>query len=137
MGLRKFDYLLADIPFAIKTDHRNLLYMNYHVSKKVLGWKMEIQAYNFVIMHIPGKYNIIPDDFSRFVLNKKIDNTIENNFLETYISSELEKQCEDETFITFLNNIEVLESDFQKDIGLMETLPNFLPLICLVLKILI
>ena len=67
MGLRKFDYLLADVKFTIRTDHRNLLYMNNDASKKVIGWKMEVQSYDFNIEHVAGKYNIVPDDFSRFV----------------------------------------------------------------------
>jgi len=33
-----------DIAFTIKTDHRNLLYMNNHGSRKVLQWKLDIQS---------------------------------------------------------------------------------------------
>jgi hypothetical protein len=41
--------------------------MNNDASKKVIGWKMEVQSYDFNIEHVAGKYNIVPDDFSRFV----------------------------------------------------------------------
>ena len=34
--LKKFEYLLRDIYFTIRTDHQNLLYLNQHASSKVL-----------------------------------------------------------------------------------------------------
>ena len=46
-ALKKFHYLLRDIPFTIKTDHRNLLFMNQDASPKVLRWKWDVQQYNF------------------------------------------------------------------------------------------
>jgi hypothetical protein len=66
--MKKWSYLLRDIPFKIKTDHRNLLFLNLDASQKVQRWKMEIQAYDFTIEHIQGKYNIIPDLYSRLCL---------------------------------------------------------------------
>ena len=40
---RILDDLLGGIAFTIKTDHRYLLYMNNHGSRKVLQWKIDIQ----------------------------------------------------------------------------------------------
>jgi hypothetical protein len=37
-ALGKLDDLLGGIAFIIRTDHRNLLYMNNHGSRKVLQW---------------------------------------------------------------------------------------------------
>ena len=51
--LEKLDDLLGGIAFAIKTEHRNLLYMNNHGSRKVLQWKLDIQHYNATIEHVP------------------------------------------------------------------------------------
>ena len=67
-ALKKFHYLLRDIPFIIKTDHRNLLFLNQDASPKVLRWKWDVQQYNFKVEHIPGKENVIADLMSRLCL---------------------------------------------------------------------
>ena len=64
-ALKKFEYLLRDIKFVIRTDHRNLLYVNQAASAKVQRWKWDIQQYNFTVEHIPGRLNIVADGFSR------------------------------------------------------------------------
>ena len=47
-ALRKFYYLIRDRSFILRTDHRNLLYMNDSgASDKVLRWKLHIQQYDF------------------------------------------------------------------------------------------
>ena len=38
-------------------DHRNLLYMNNHGSRKVLQWKLDIQHSNATIEHVPEVFN--------------------------------------------------------------------------------
>ena len=66
-ALKKLDDLLGGIRFTIRTDHRNLLYLNNHGSPKVLQWKIDIQHYDAVIEHIPGEENILADVLSRLV----------------------------------------------------------------------
>ena len=63
--LKKYEYLLRDVPFTIRTDHRNLLYLNQYASPKVLRWKWDIQQFNFQIEHCPGHLNTIADSLSR------------------------------------------------------------------------
>ena len=63
--IKKFSYLLRDVKFIIKTDHRNLLYLNNEASPKVLRWKWDIQQYNFDVLHIAGEHNVAADLFSR------------------------------------------------------------------------
>jgi len=41
-ALKKLDDLLGGIAFIMKTDHRNLLYMNNHGSRKAPQWKLDI-----------------------------------------------------------------------------------------------
>ncbi len=65
--LRKYEYLLRDVKFTLKTDHANLLYMNIPPSSKVLRWKLAIQEYDFDVYHIPGPDNIAADAFSRLM----------------------------------------------------------------------
>ena len=56
-ALQRLDDLIGGVPFTIRTDHRNLLFMNNHGSCKVLQWKLDIQHYNAIIEHVPGKYS--------------------------------------------------------------------------------
>jgi cleavage and polyadenylation specificity factor subunit 1 len=65
VALRKFAYLLRDRKFVLRTDHKNLIYMNTDQDAKVVRWKMEISEYDCFIEHIPGETNIIADGFSR------------------------------------------------------------------------
>jgi len=62
-ALLRLDDLIEGIPFTIRTHHRNLLFMNQHGSRKGLHWKLDIQHYNAVIEHVPGKRNT-PADIS-------------------------------------------------------------------------
>jgi hypothetical protein len=63
MTLRKFEYLIRDIPFKLFTDHENLLYLNVPPSNKVLRWKLAIQEYNFKLNYIKGENNVVADRF--------------------------------------------------------------------------
>ena len=66
-SLRKFEYLLRDRPFTLRTDHENLTYINDPPSPKVRRWKIAIQEHNFHIEHIDGEKNIVADGFSRLL----------------------------------------------------------------------
>jgi len=61
----KLEYILRDTYFVLRTDHKNLIYINQEGSQKVRRWKLAIQEYNFDIEHIPGEDNIAADAFSR------------------------------------------------------------------------
>jgi transposase InsO family protein len=67
-ALLRLDDLIGGVPFTIRTDHRNLLFMNNHGSRKVFQWKLDIQHYDATIEHVPGKANIPADVFSRLVV---------------------------------------------------------------------
>jgi putative transposase len=65
-ALKKFQYILRDVQFTLRTDHRNLLYLNDSgASDKVLRWKLDIQQFDFLVEHIPGEQNIVADLYSR------------------------------------------------------------------------
>lgn len=57
-------YLLGHY-FHIETDHRNLLYMSDATAPKVVRWRLRLQEYDFQVIHIPGKTNVIADALSR------------------------------------------------------------------------
>jgi hypothetical protein len=64
-ALKKWDYLLRNVQFTIKTDHLNLTYLNMEGSPKVKRWRTEIQEFDFFFEHIPGKDSIVADAASR------------------------------------------------------------------------
>ncbi len=89
-ALKKFEYLLRDVKFTLRTDHRNLLYMNMKASDKVLRWKLDIQQFDFDVEHIPGPDNIVADLYSRLCSVQTNDcNTVDETHLE-----EVRKQIE-------------------------------------------
>jgi hypothetical protein len=63
----KWDHLLRNRNFTLRTDHDNLLRLKEtHASnKKVQRWLTAFQHYDYVIEHIAGKLNIEADTFSR------------------------------------------------------------------------
>ena len=66
-ALVKLEYLLRDIHFTLRTDHRNLTFLNESFQKNVKRWKLAIMHFNFNIEHIPGVNNVVADALSRLV----------------------------------------------------------------------
>jgi len=63
----KMEHLLRDIHFTLKTDHRNLIFINTDLRDKVKRWKLAIQHFDFNVDHIEGEKNIEADGFSRLI----------------------------------------------------------------------
>jgi hypothetical protein len=66
-ALKKFEYLLRDCHFTLRTDHKNLLYVNTAHTSKVARWKLLIQAFDFDLEYLKGEENFVADSFSRLV----------------------------------------------------------------------
>ncbi len=66
--LKHFEYLLRDTKFLLRTDHKNLTYLNLESSAKVQRWKLFIQDFNFDVEHVAGKENTVADTFSRLCI---------------------------------------------------------------------
>ena len=66
-AVKKLKPLIRDLKFTLRTDHKNLTYINNHASEKVMRWKLELQQYDFDIEHIAGVKNEVADSFSRLV----------------------------------------------------------------------
>ena len=58
---KKYEYLLRDTYFILRTDHRNLTYVNESASPKVRRWKLLISEFDFGIEFIKGEDNIVAD----------------------------------------------------------------------------
>jgi hypothetical protein len=70
-AVQYFEHYLQLLPFKIVTDHAALKYLK--TLKKLKGrrarWTMELQQYNFEIIHRPGKENKNADALSRVMIN--------------------------------------------------------------------
>ena len=53
--------------FILKTDHKNLTYINVTFTGKVLRWKLYLQDKDFDLLHVLGKeeHQFVPDALSR------------------------------------------------------------------------
>ncbi len=66
-AFQKLEYLIRDVHFTLRTDHKNLTYVNQEGSAKVKRWKLALQEFDFDIEHIAGEKNVVADAFSRLV----------------------------------------------------------------------
>ena len=70
-ALRKWKHLLLGKHFDLVTDQRSVSFMLNlkHASKikndKVLRWRLELAAFDFTTIYLPGNLNCAPDTFSR------------------------------------------------------------------------
>ena len=70
-GVSLFEDLLDSRYFILKTDHKNLTYINVTFTGKVLRWKLYLQDKDFDLYHVPGKeeHQFVPDALSRLCVN--------------------------------------------------------------------
>ena len=69
--LKKLNHLLGDRPFTLKTDHKNLTYLDADANEKVKRWKIAIQQYDMTLEYIKGPLNIVADGMSRLLKSNK------------------------------------------------------------------
>jgi transposase InsO family protein len=72
-SITQLEHLLGNRQFTLKTDAKNLTYMNTEHTPKVKRWKLAIQHFDFDVQHIKGVDNIEADSFSRLVHFPKKD----------------------------------------------------------------
>ena len=61
----KLQYLIRDIKFTVRTDHKNLVHIGEGGTQKVARWREFLMPFNFDVEHIEGTKNIVADGFSR------------------------------------------------------------------------
>ena len=66
-AFKELEHLIRDRYFVLRTDHKNLTYINLENSGKVRRWKLLLQEYNCGVEHIIGVFNFVADDFSRMI----------------------------------------------------------------------
>jgi hypothetical protein len=62
--LRLESYLLGR-HFVVATDHKNLLYLQNSTIPKLVRWRLRLLEFDFTLLHIPGKENVVADALSR------------------------------------------------------------------------
>jgi hypothetical protein len=85
-SLYKFKHLIQGVHFVLRTDHKNLTFVNESKSERVQRWKNDIQEYDFVVEHIEGVKNVPADAFSRLI-------DLNPEQLNSLTSSESEMLC--------------------------------------------
>ena len=72
-GIRSYRIYLSDKKFTIYTDHKALKYVmdQKRSTGRLARWAMEIQSYQFDIIHRPGKNNQVADALSRREYDKE------------------------------------------------------------------
>ena len=66
-ALKRLEHLLRNIHFVLRTDHRNLTYINDSRSPKVYRWRLAIQEYSFDLEYLARPENFVSDSFSPIV----------------------------------------------------------------------
>ena len=66
-AFQKLEHLIRDRHFTLRTDSKNLTFLNVDHREKVKRWKLAIQHFDFNVYHIAGKDNVEADAFSRLV----------------------------------------------------------------------
>jgi hypothetical protein len=63
--------MLNHVKFHLKTDHKNLVYINCALTGKVARWKLYMQDWNFTLSWVEGQeeHQQVPDKLSRLVSN--------------------------------------------------------------------
>ena len=90
VAITYFSSYLLGRTFHLYTDHQNLTYVLKTQSSKVTRWRLSLQEYNFILHHIPGKLNIVPDTLSRVYDQQPLTSTITGEF-EVAADPNLEK----------------------------------------------
>ena len=91
-ALDKFDYLLRDRHFTVRTDHANLTRLrdSYSTNKKVQIWLTCFQHYDITFEYIKGSSNVVADTLSRHCINH-FSVQITKKFLNTQVLAIPEK----------------------------------------------
>ena len=58
-AVTSLEHTLLGHPFIVETDHQKLVFMCKSNTLKVVRWRLDLQAFQFVIWHIPGKENVV------------------------------------------------------------------------------
>jgi hypothetical protein len=64
-SILKLQQYLLGRHFFVATDHRNLVYLEKSTVPKLVRWRLRLLEFDFTVIHVPGKDNVIADSLSR------------------------------------------------------------------------
>jgi transposase InsO family protein len=67
--IKMLTHQLSDVKFRLRTDHKNLTYINMNSNPMIVRWKLALMEFDFDVEHISGEDNFIADAFSRLCDN--------------------------------------------------------------------
>ena len=77
---------LRDTKFILCTDHKNLTYVDKDPRPRVQRWKLAMQEFDFQIIHIPGKENIVADGLSRHCHEQRKEELLRTTYEESLLT---------------------------------------------------
>ena len=92
-ALQTYEYLLRGREFTVRTDHRNLCWLDKAEKRMHVNWRNIIAEFDFKVVHVSGANNVIADSLSRvfhfgMMLKKdgitKVDEVIKDAFLRVH-----------------------------------------------------
>ncbi|PZC76249.1 hypothetical protein B5X24_HaOG204855 [Helicoverpa armigera] len=114
-GLKKFETYLRGSRVVIRTDHRNLSFINNWnlYSARVTRFILFIQQFDFTIEYVKGSNNVVPDILSRYANGVETVQELEKLCLEIAMFA----SCKAKAINTKIKNIIELqiEDDFCKE----------------------
>ena len=90
----KWNYLLANHPFTVYSDHANLQHWDKHATNKIKRWTTRLQAYPMKIVHIKGEDNYIADTLSRHGFTELHDDSQAGTFVAAKVKTRSAKHSE-------------------------------------------
>ena len=93
-SLKKLDYLISDVPFIWRTDHKNNTLLRSTGSDKVLRWDLYLQGFQMTKEYIKGEDNEVSDTFSRLCAISTPTEYI-HPLIEDFVQNEYLGMCEE------------------------------------------
>ena len=72
-GVHALAHMLFGKYFVAQTDHNNLRWMEASLVPKIIRWRVYLSQFHFLVMHIAGRNNKLPDFGSRHFIEESSD----------------------------------------------------------------
>ncbi len=116
-----FDFLLRNVRFGVKTDHKNQTFLKTAQSAKVRRWQLALEEFDFEYMHIKGEDNVVADAFSRLCDHHPMDGEANTEKLTEFSMPGDSIRSNAPTYVTNRDLIAIVENLSQRYHLLIQT----------------